>query len=52
MEKRKPGRPPKFKKTTIMSVRIDTDDYDKMPVKKSQFLQDAVDEKLKREGLK
>lgn len=50
MGKRKPGRPPKFIKTTVMSVRIPTEHYDKMGDKKSQFVQDAIKEKLNNEA--
>ena len=50
MGKRKPGRPPKFEKTTVMSVRIPTTDYEAMPDDKAGFVREAIVEKLKNEN--
>ncbi len=49
MEHKKPGRP-KFDKTTVVRVRIPTDDYEAMTGKKAEFIRAAVKAKLKSES--
>lgn len=45
---RKPGRPPKFEKTTVMSVRIPTTDYDRMGDDKAGFVRKAIKNELSK----
>ncbi|MCP4394598.1 MAG: hypothetical protein GY804_10075 [Alphaproteobacteria bacterium] len=50
MEHKKPGRP-KFDKTTVVRVRIPTEDYEAMTGKKAEFIRAAVKEKLNKDKI-